>query len=174
MISGFRVCYTIMLGPKEAVTTNYIDPCITPPCFPGRGYSKGVQNRAGRNSMQMDKPPSAQIVLGRNPCALPDISIWRLAAQGFERRKENLLSIQDSVSPVPLRGHIQARLMVGSTFSLHCSSFWGLPYRILIIYLVEPKKGTTMQTTGIYSSATFMTQAPPSTPRSLPRVEHLQ
>ena len=71
MISGFRVCYTIMLGPKEAVTTNYIDPCITPPCFPGRGYSKGVQNRAGRNSMQMDKPPSAQIVLGRNPCALP-------------------------------------------------------------------------------------------------------
>ena len=24
--------------------------------------------------------------------------------------------------------------------SLHCSSFWGLPYRILIIYLVKPKK----------------------------------
>ena len=29
---------------------------------------------------------------------------------------------------------------LGSTYSLHCSSFWGLPYRILIIYLVKPKK----------------------------------
>ena len=27
-----------------------------------------------------------------------------------------------------------------STCSLHCSSFLGLPYRILIIYLVKPKK----------------------------------
>ena len=27
--------------------------------------------------------------------------------------------------------------------------FWGLPYRILIIYLVKPKKGTTMETMGI-------------------------
>ena len=34
------------------------------------------------------------------------------------------------------------------TYSLHCSSFLGLPYRILIIYLVKPKKGTTMETTG--------------------------
>ena len=29
----------------------------------------------------------------------------------------------------------------GLTYSLHCSSFLGLPYRILIIYLVKPKKG---------------------------------
>ena len=35
-----------------------------------------------------------------------------------------------------------------STYSLHCSSFLGLPYRILIIYLVKPKKGTTMETIG--------------------------
>ena len=35
-----------------------------------------------------------------------------------------------------------------STYSLHCSSFLGLPYRILNIYLVKPKKGTTMETTG--------------------------
>ena len=28
----------------------------------------------------------------------------------------------------------------GATYSLHCSSFLGLPYRILIIYLVKPKK----------------------------------
>ena len=34
------------------------------------------------------------------------------------------------------------------TYSLHCSSFLGLPYRILIIYLVKPKKGTTMETIG--------------------------
>ena len=36
-----------------------------------------------------------------------------------------------------------------STCSLHCSSFLGLPYRILIICLVKPKKGTTMETVGI-------------------------
>ena len=34
------------------------------------------------------------------------------------------------------------------TYSLHCSSFLGLPYRILIKYLVKPKKGTTMETIG--------------------------
>ena len=35
-----------------------------------------------------------------------------------------------------------------STYSLHCSSFLGLPYRILIIYLVKPQKGPTMETIG--------------------------
>ena len=36
------------------------------------------------------------------------------------------------------------------TYSLHCSSFLGLAYyRILIIYLVKPKKGTTMVTIGM-------------------------
>ena len=34
------------------------------------------------------------------------------------------------------------------TYSLQCSSFLGLPYRILLIYLVKPKKGTTMETIG--------------------------
>ena len=29
---------------------------------------------------------------------------------------------------------------LGLTCSLHCSSFLGLPYRVLIIYLVKPKK----------------------------------
>ena len=29
--------------------------------------------------------------------------------------------------------------------------FWGLPYRILITYLVKPQKGTTMETIGITS-----------------------
>ena len=37
---------------------------------------------------------------------------------------------------------------LGPTYSLHCSSFLGLPYRILLIYLVKPKKGTTMETIG--------------------------
>ena len=37
---------------------------------------------------------------------------------------------------------------LGFTYSLHCSSFLGLPYRILIVYLVKPKKGTTMETIG--------------------------
>ena len=32
------------------------------------------------------------------------------------------------------------------TNSLHCSSFWGLPFRILNIEFVKPKKGTTMET----------------------------
>ena len=36
----------------------------------------------------------------------------------------------------------------GLDIGLHCSSFLGLPYRILIIYLVKPKKGTTMETIG--------------------------
>ena len=35
-----------------------------------------------------------------------------------------------------------------ATYSLHCSSFLGLPYRILNIILVKPKKGTTMKTIG--------------------------
>ena len=35
-----------------------------------------------------------------------------------------------------------------STYSLHCSSFLGLPFRILYIELVKPKKGTTMETIG--------------------------
>ena len=37
------------------------------------------------------------------------------------------------------------------TCSLHCSSFLGLPYRILIIYLVKPKK--TMETIGTVEEA---------------------
>ena len=37
---------------------------------------------------------------------------------------------------------------ISPTYSLHCSSFWGLPFRILNIDLVKPKKGTTMETTG--------------------------
>ena len=37
---------------------------------------------------------------------------------------------------------------VDYTYSLHYSSFLGLPYRILLIYLVKPKKGTTMETLG--------------------------
>ena len=35
-----------------------------------------------------------------------------------------------------------------STYGLHCSSFSGLPYRILTIYLAKSKKGTTMETIG--------------------------
>ena len=35
-------------------------------------------------------------------------------------------------------------------YSLHCSSFLGLPFiRILNIKLVKPKKGTTMETIGL-------------------------
>ena len=35
-----------------------------------------------------------------------------------------------------------------STYSLHCSSFLGLPFKILNIEWVKPKKGTTMETIG--------------------------
>ena len=34
------------------------------------------------------------------------------------------------------------------TYSLHCSSFLGLPFRLLNINLVKPKKGTSMETVG--------------------------
>ena len=34
------------------------------------------------------------------------------------------------------------------TCSLHCSYFFGLPFRILDMELVKPKKGTTMETIG--------------------------
>ena len=34
------------------------------------------------------------------------------------------------------------------TYSLHYSSFLGLPFKILNIKLVKPKKGTTMETIG--------------------------
>ena len=34
------------------------------------------------------------------------------------------------------------------TYSLHCSSFLGLPFGILNIKMVKPKKGTTMETLG--------------------------
>ena len=33
-------------------------------------------------------------------------------------------------------------------WSLHCSSFLGLPFRIHNIELVKPRKGTTMETLG--------------------------
>ena len=36
----------------------------------------------------------------------------------------------------------------GTRDSLHCSSFLGLPYRILSMNLVKPKKRTTMETIG--------------------------
>ena len=48
---------------------------------------------------------------------------------------------------VPCFGVFYMRI-VQCTYSLHCSSFLGLPYRILIIYLVKPNKGTTMETIG--------------------------
>ena len=38
------------------------------------------------------------------------------------------------------------------TYSLHCSSFLGLPFRILNVKLVKPKKGNTMETIGILLS----------------------
>ena len=34
------------------------------------------------------------------------------------------------------------------TYSLHCSSFFGLPFRTLNIELVKPNKGTTMENIG--------------------------
>ena len=37
---------------------------------------------------------------------------------------------------------------LGFTYSLHCSSYMGLPERILYIELVKRKKGTTVETTG--------------------------
>ena len=36
-----------------------------------------------------------------------------------------------------------------NTYSLHCSSFLGLPFRILNTKVVKPKEGTTMETLGM-------------------------
>ena len=36
----------------------------------------------------------------------------------------------------------------GFTYGLHCSSFLGLPFRILNVKMVKPRKGTTMETIG--------------------------
>ena len=41
------------------------------------------------------------------------------------------------------------------TKSLHCSSFLGLPFRILNIELVKPKKGTTIETIGTPKVCSF-------------------
>ena len=51
---------------------------------------------------------------------------------------------------IPGFGRFSVRLSrtLLSTCSLHCSSFFGLPFRILNIELVKPKKGTTMETIG--------------------------
>ena len=45
----------------------------------------------------------------------------------------------------------EQRWILGTTYSLHCSSFWGLPFGILHIKLAKPqkKKGTTMETIGL-------------------------
>ena len=45
------------------------------------------------------------------------------------------------------------------TYSLHCSSFVGPPFRILNVELVKPKQGTTMETIGslpVYGIAAFL------------------
>ena len=64
-----------------------------------------------------------------------------------------LVVIGTSAEVNRIEGSATAALRTGfvhkyPTYSLHCSSFLGLPYRILIIYLVKPKKGTTMETIG--------------------------
>ena len=41
------------------------------------------------------------------------------------------------------------RFIIMITYSLHCSSFLGLPLRILNIDLVKPKKGSTMESIGM-------------------------
>ena len=48
------------------------------------------------------------------------------------------------------------------TGSLHCSSFWGLPFRIPGIDLVKPKKGITMETIGMntYTQITVLFGGP--------------
>ena len=46
------------------------------------------------------------------------------------------------------RGMTDGTGKTSTTYSLHRSSFLGLPFRILNIELVKPKKGTTMETRG--------------------------
>ena len=46
------------------------------------------------------------------------------------------------------------------TYSLHCSSFWGLPFRLLNTKMVKPQKGTTMETVGKPEVQSSSSQAP--------------
>ena len=50
---------------------------------------------------------------------------------------------------------------LSSTYSLHCSSSLGLPFRILYTKLVKPKNGTRMETIGSTSACLrFLKQDP--------------
>ena len=68
-----------------------------------------------------------------------------LGCGGFRFRDLQVVGIQGLVCV------LWCLRVFGITYSLHCSSFLGLPYRILLIYLVKPKKGTTMETIGTMS-----------------------
>ena len=57
-----------------------------------------------------------------------------------------LATVEDIDPALPLRTLNYS--LIWGTYSLHCSSFLGLPFRILNIELVKPKKGTTMETIG--------------------------
>ena len=55
---------------------------------------------------------------------------------------------------------LETSRLFNPAYSLHCSSFLGLPFRVLCIELVKPKTGTTMETLGKHhvtrSRATFI------------------
>ena len=61
------------------------------------------------------------------------------------------------------RSVLESRYSVsGPTYSLHCSSLLGLPFRTLNTALVKPKKGTTMETIGITSTSLNCQHVSPS------------
>ena len=54
---------------------------------------------------------------------------------------------------------VWAQVQIETTYSLHCSSFLGLPFRILNLKWVRPKKGTTIETIGMIETGTRSARA---------------
>ena len=83
---------------------------------------------------------------------LPPFFLQNAMFPGFQRHHPKPAGSEpEGWAVVGFRGFRVCKIISGtkdSTYSLHCSSFLGLPFRILNIELVKPKKGTTMETIG--------------------------
>ena len=68
-------------------------------------------------------------------------------AGAWQVQLRSCFNLEDLYSfAVPFRFYARFYVDLGSTCNLHCSSRHGLPYRILNINMVKPKRGTAMDT----------------------------
>ena len=98
-------------------------------------------------STTMLRLSSFQSVLDAKPNE-PPVCTRTLSLKTARRRNGDIDSGPNAFQNLALEAQ-NSRIHVKSpTYSLHCSSFLGLPFRILNIDLVKPKKGATMETIG--------------------------